>query len=74
MANFLDGVDLNYVGFFAPDSIHLIFWNTQGKRTIKNWAYFYNLKIVVAHSGMGKDMTFKISNTNKISIFDTSKV
>ena len=29
---------------------------------------------VCKHSGMGKDMTLKISNTNKISIFDTPKV
>ena len=29
---------------------------------------------VLNHSGMVKDMTLKISNTNKILIFDTSKV
>ena len=29
---------------------------------------------IMVHSMMGQDMTLKISNTNKILIFDTSKV
>ena len=32
------------------------------------------MNIETCHSGMGKDMTLKISNTNKILIFDTSKL
>ena len=46
---------------------------TQHKSAPGGMLYFGNF-LMATHSMMGKDMTLKISNTNKISIFDISKV